>query len=276
MGTAYVVAPGMITSERVALFGNERIQAIYANMPEEDFQQEYETVFADQSTAWITWEEITDSQSALVCHTATSREKDISAAMAAIDALRDDIRRGAVEQVFAGGVDVGRSRNTSELFLVGRSTLDSYPLRLMVTLDNMRFDEQKDVLSYALDTLPIARLLIDRNGLGMNLAENLEAAYPGKVEGVNFTQPQKVLWATDVKMLLTQRRAPLPVDKDLAYQIHSIKRLVSAAKNLIFDTARNEKHHADKFWALALALCAARYETGASVEELAGAFGWRG
>ena len=46
----------------------------------------------------------------------------------------------------------------------------------------------------------------------------------------------------------------LPLDRDLAYQIHSIRRLKTASgtKNK-YDTEGNEKHHADKFWALALA-----------------------
>jgi hypothetical protein len=33
---------------------------------------------------------------------------------------------------------------------------------------------------------------------------------------------------------------------------------VTGSKNLVFDTERNEKHHADKFWAWALALATAR------------------
>ena len=48
----------------------------------------------------------------------------------------------------------------------------------------------------------------------------------------------------------------LPLDRELAYQIHSIKRKVTAAKNLTFDTERNEQHHADKFWAWALGIWA--------------------
>ncbi len=59
-------------------------------------------------------------------------------------------------------------------------------------------------------------------------------------------------------MLMQKRKVPLPIDRDMAYQIHSIKRLVTPSKNLVFDTERNEKHHADKFWALALALNAAK------------------
>jgi phage FluMu gp28-like protein len=84
------LALALTTFERVNLFGNERIQAIYANMPEEDFQQEYECTFVDESTAWITWEEIQDVQSPeLICLMATSREKEIDAATTAIDEALD-------------------------------------------------------------------------------------------------------------------------------------------------------------------------------------------
>lgn len=266
------LAPALPTEQRVNLFGSERIQAIFANMPLEDFQQEYECAFNDATTSWITWEEIAANQAPISCQVATVREKNVDGAFSAIDALRADIQSSRCENVLAAGVDVGRTRNTSELFLVGQSTTDTYPLRLMVTMDNMEFDDQKAILAYALDMLPISKMFIDRNGIGMNLAEDLERQYPIKVEGQQFTQPSKVLWATDAKMLIQQKRTPLPVHKDLAYQIHSVKRIVSAAKNMIFDTDRNEKHHADKFWAWALALAAANAESGMSNDEFLNLF----
>lgn len=252
------LAPAMPTAHRVELFGNERIQAIYANMPEEDFRQEYEGEFVDESTAWITWEEIRTVQDAgLTWVQVTEKGKATDRATQAVDEAARLVATGQIEQVLVGGLDVGRTRNTSELFLVGLSTVGSYPLRLAVTLDGMEFDDQQAVVAYALNTLPVAKLLIDQNGIGRNLAENLTRRYGGKVEGVNFTNATKTLWATDAKMLIQQRKTPLPVDRDIAYQVHSIKRIITAARNLVFDTATNEKHHADKFWAWALALAAA-------------------
>jgi phage FluMu gp28-like protein len=87
--------------------------------------------------------------------------------------------------------------------------------------------------------------------------KNLSKRFPVKAEGVDFTNATKQLWATDSKMLFQQHKVPIPVDRELAYQIHSIKKMVSPSKNLIFDTARNEKHHADKFWGHSLGLAAA-------------------
>lgn len=254
------MAPALTTFQRVEMFGNDRIKAIYANMPEEDFQQEYECVFVDESTAWITWEEIKDAQdAALVCLLATCKDREISAATDAIDAAVEAIDKFQIERVLVGGLDIGRTRNATELFFVGLNhQLGSLPLRLAITLEGMDFDHQRDVVAYALDKLPIAGLLIDQNGIGRNLAETLEKLYPGKVAGVDFTNPSKLLWATDAKTLIQQRKTPLPVDRDIAYQIHSIKKMVTGSKNLVFDTDRNEKHHADKFWAWALALATAR------------------
>lgn len=253
------LAPGMPTAHRVEVFGNDRIKAIYANMPEDDFRQEYEGEFVDESTAWITWEEIrTAQESELVCF--LSRDVGgVERAREAIDELFEAMRAGLVERLFAAGYDVGRTRNTSELFLVGVSTtLSRLPLRLAVTLDNCEFNDQLEILKYAMERLPIMRLLIDRNGIGLNLAENMERAFPVKVEGVNFTNASKTAWATEGKMLIQQHKTPLPVDRDIAYQIHSIKRSVTAAKNNVFDTDRSEKHHADKFWAWVLALWAVK------------------
>lgn len=250
-------APALPTAERVERFGNERIQTIFSNMPLEDFQQEFETLFVDETSAWISWDEIKTAQdSEMRCLFATCRGTDVTAAFDAIDTLGLLVASAVVEVVYAAGVDVGRTRNTTELYLVGLSTLRSYPLRLAVTMDAMPFDEQFSIIAHALDRLPVVKMLIDRNGIGRNLAENLQDAFGGKAIGVDFTNETKRLWATDAKMLIQKGKTPLPVDRDIAYQIHSIKRLVTANRNLIFDTERNEKHHADKFWAWALALSA--------------------
>lgn len=253
------LAPAMETAARVDLFGNDRIKAIYANMPLEDFQQEYECEFVDESTAWITWEEIKRNQdAALTCFIASGRDNTLDKVLSAIDTTASAVSSGAIERVLSIGVDVGRTRNTTEIFALGETTTKTYPLRMMLTLDNVEFDGQFDVLSKALATLPIKKALIDQNGIGRNLAENAAKAFPGKAEGVDFTNATKALWATDAKMLIQQNKTPLPVTRDLAYQIHSIKRRVTATKNVTYDTETNEKHHADKFWAWALGLSAAQ------------------
>lgn len=255
---ATVAAPTLSTADRVARFGTERIQVIYANMPEDDFRQEYECDFVDESVAWVTWAEIQAVQDKdLLTGKAECAGKAIGAAFGVIDELAESVRQGKIERVLAGGVDVGRQHDTTELYLVGQTTTGHYPLRGMVTLSAVEYDDQYSVLAYALKTLPVAKLLIDQTGLGNNLAENLAKAFPAKAEGVTFTGPNKALWATDAKMLIQQRKTPLPADRDLAYQIHSIKRATTSGKQMSFDVGASEKHHADKWWAWVLALAAA-------------------
>jgi phage FluMu gp28-like protein len=252
---ALALAPSLLTAQRVAQFGNERIQALYANMPEEDFQQEYECLFVDETTAWIPWSEIRAAQDQdLACWSATARASLTPEIMQAIYGLVEAVRRGDVEPAFAAGVDIGRTRNTTEIFLVGLSTVGSYPLRLAITLDAISFDDQLEIILLVLKYLPVYIMLIDQTGLGRNLAENAASRHPIKVQPVDFTNASKLVWATDAKTLIQGGRTPIPVDRELAYQIHSIKKLITASRNLVFDTATNEKHHADKFWAWALAL----------------------
>ncbi len=261
------MAPFMRSAERVEMFGKDRIKAIFANLPVEDFQQEYECEFVDETTAWITWAEITANQATdkdgndkLLCLKAECRDSEIDAALQRIEDLADEIEAGRVEPVLALGGDIGRTRMSSEFFLVGLNSLGSFPLRLMITLNNCSFEQQEAVLRKIFTVLPVVGGEIDKNGLGMQLVENMAREFPFKVRGAQFTNETKKLWATDAKMLAQKRLVPIPVNRDLAYQIHSIKKIVSPSKNLIFDTDRNEKHHADKFWAWALALSAARRE----------------
>ena len=263
------LAPAMPTAHRVELFGNERIQAIYANMPEEDFQQEYECIYVDESTAWITWEEIkAAADPMLTCYFAEARTALTPEIGESIDKLAGAIKADKVERTYAVGVDIGRTRNTTEIFAVGLGTANVYPLRLCITLDNMEFDDQLSILMQVMDSLPVVAMLIDQNGLGRNLAENAAKRHPVKIQPVAFTNETKREWATSAKQLIQQHRTPIPVDRDLHYQIHSIKKLITASRNLVFDTERNEKHHADKFWAWALALSGAHHPTPTTLQIL--------
>lgn len=251
--TARSIAPQLDTKERVERFATDRLKMIFRNSILEDFQQEYEAEYVDETTAWITWAEIqANSHPELKCVTSDDT-KTIENALIAIAKFQGMIQRGEVESVFTSGVDIGRKINATEIGLTGKSTVDQYPLRLMITLNNCDFDNQTTVINKVLE-LPISKMLIDKTGMGIQLAEHFERRFPSKVEGAQFTNQSKEFWATNVKMLFQQNKVPIPQHKDLGYQIHSIKKKITAAGNFVFDTEKNEKHHADKFWMLALCL----------------------
>ncbi len=254
-------APKVPTRERVAEFGTVRLLAIYENMPLEDFQQEYECDWTDESVAWITWDEIKRNQvdASLELHPheiVYGDESNMHEVFEAIDRAARHVQEGNFESQLAGGMDVGRRKNLSEIVVVGTDSSGSetvYPYRLGISLDRIEFNDQEAVVDRILQLLPIDRFLIDDMGLGMQLAENLEGRWPTKAEGIHFTNENKAEMAVELKIRFQNALAPIPMDRNLAYQVHSIKRRVTSGKRLVYDTEANERHHADKFWALALA-----------------------
>ena len=255
--TARQIAGAMQTHERVYAFGMPALIEIFENMFLEDFQQEYECAWVDEATAWIPWEVILRNQQAdLKWWHARSVEEAHNMALE----VQKAIPVGEVELGFCGGIDVGRTHNLSEFIMLGKTTNGQLPLRFMVSLDRVEFEEQKNCFREIIQRLPFSQVLVDRNGIGMQLAEDLERE-TGRAQGVDFTNVTKEVWAVEARVQAEKANTPLPMDRDLAYQIHSIKKKVSAAKHNVFDTERNEKHHADKFWAWALAVYAGKSET---------------
>ena len=83
--------------------------------------------------------------------------------------------------------------------------------------------------------------------------ERLHKKFGDKIEGVYFTPQMKEQLAIDVKRGLEQHEFALENNKDFHAQIHSIKRMDAIGKYFRYDAERNEKGHADSFWAWALA-----------------------
>lgn len=247
--------------EMVERYGNERIRLLSANMALDDFQQEYCCVYVDEAASYFTWDLIRANQDDTLLHwhvKNTSDPEQLATDTAnAIHLMREAISTGRLENVLVGGVDVGRKKHLTEIVLCG-IVGDEIPVRLMVSLDRVPFAVQEKCIRQVLGALPVKALLIDQNGLGMQLAENL--AEDTCAEEATFTNATKALWATELRIQMEKGHVPIPCDRDLAYQIHSVKKNVTAAKNVVFDTERNEKHHADKAWALALAVWGAREE----------------
>ena len=262
------LAPAMLTEERVRAFGSPRVIEIFDNLPLEDFQQEYECAWLDEQLSWISWDEIKRNQvDAQAGQLLSWHANGLEAALAVIDEIAAAIQADRIERVLAGGMDIGRKRDLTEIVFVGKSTSNSLPYRLGISLSGVEFDDQKAVAAKALRVLPVTQLLIDQNGIGMQLAENLHKEFGDKAQGVDFTNPNKELWAVELKLRMQRAQVPIPLDRELSYQIHSIKKKVTAAKNAVFDAERNEHGHADKFWALALAVWAAAGHMGhASVD----------
>ena len=230
-------APRMSTEERVRAFGTPGLQDQFDALAIEDFQQEFELDFCDESTSFFPFELL------LPCTT---------------DALETYTDYQAFPASFKGrltaGFDVGRHRDLSELVIV-EEVGGVHHLRLWRSYDKVPFAEQEADLDRMLRTLPIARLSIDQGGIGMHLAENLSRRHGPVVSPETFTNASKEIWCNDFKILMQRRAVVLPRDRELVAQIHSIRKSLTPSGKVSFEAPRSARGgHADRFWALVLAV----------------------
>lgn len=239
---AAIEAPAMTSEERVERFGKPPIVEQFESLALEDFQQELELAFCDDSYSFYPYDLI------LPC---TSEDTALAADV-------EDV--GRVQGRLVAGFDVGRTRDRSELALFDEAG-GRFTCRLLRTFSDVPFAEQEAVLRRMLEALPIARLSIDQSGIGMHLAENLGRDYPQVVPEV-FANESKERWATGFKILLQRHEVVLPRNRDLVSQIHSIKKRVLPSGKVTFDAERTTRGgHADRFWAVVLA-CQRERERG--------------
>ncbi len=164
---AAVDAPALPTEERVSRFGRQEIVEQFDSLPLDDFQQEFEGRFVDESYSFFSYELI------LPCTHA-----DVVLCDDFTDFPFPDGR-------LVAGFDVGRTHDRSEL-AVFEEIGGRFHCRLLRRYDQVPFAEQEADLRRMLQALPVARLSVDRSGIGMNLAENLSRDYP-QVGGEAFS-----------------------------------------------------------------------------------------
>lgn len=252
-------APLMTTEERVYKYGTEALKDIFDAMLLEDFQEEFELIPQADVTSYISIEDI------LACTNPQLKVYDD------FEELKKNLRGPLYS-----GFDVGRRRHPSVLFVLERLE-DKLYQRLMQTFAGQSFEAQKAQLREFIEVDQPVRLCIDETGIGMNLAEDLWREFPGIVEGINFAErietelpavrgerPKakqrkttvaiKERLASNVKVLFEGRGITIYADRRLVGQIHSVKRITGLGGYVRYDTDKNAKHHADMFWALALAV----------------------
>ena len=243
--TAEAEASAMDTDERVERFARPSLADIFRSLDVSEFQQEYELAFLDESQTYFPYD--------LIFGCTADELRPCEGVEKLLEATKGDLY---------AGFDVGRTRNTSELVVLERK-----PKRLVYrygrSFDRSRFQEQEASLRKMLiRSRRFKRLCIDRHGIGMNLAENLRTEFRSRVEGVALIGQIKETLAVDLHIVFENEEVSIPRDRELISQVHSIKKTATDAGYSRYDTEKNEKHHADRFWALALAVHAAGIARG--------------
>jgi phage FluMu gp28-like protein len=208
---------------------------------EDDWLQEYCCEFLDENSAFLTYELI-------------------------IPCENEDVTTPALPENFVPvgdlylGMDIGRKKDLSVIWLLEKLG-DIFYTRAAHEIAKTPFRTQKEIL-YGYLTLPrLVRACIDCTGIGANLAEDARTDFgQSRVEEVTFTGASKEQMAIRLRQKFEDKGVRIPAQSAIRNDLHSVKKIVTAANNIRYDADRNENGHADRFWALALALHAGQTE----------------
>lgn len=212
----------------------------------EAWAQEYECDFLDESMAWLPYHLIESAYSSQ----ATS-EIPLGYAPAG--------------EVYLG-MDVARKRDLTVYWAVEEAG-EEYITRAVKSLHQATYESQEDAFD---GFMPLCtRGCIDANGVGSQLAERAEKRWPSMAEGVSLNGQVPAIIATRIKDCFERGVIKIPNDPEIRKDLHMVRRTVTAAGNVRFEAPRTKDGHADRFWALGLALHAAD-KTAASAWSWAG------
>jgi phage FluMu gp28-like protein len=154
------------------------------------------------------------------------------------------------------GFDVGRRRDLSVLWVV-RRVGDVWTTVMVRELDQVNYTAQEGLLNVLMANRAVKRLCIDSTGIGDMLAERLRGRWGHRVEPVHFTAPVKSELAMPLLRLFQDKLVRVPALDAVREDLHSVRKIVTAANNVRLDATREDGGHGDRFWALALAYHAA-------------------
>ena len=209
---------------------------------DEAWAREYELSWLDESTAWLSYDLI---------------------------ARAEDDHAGEPSAYGGGacylGVDIGRRHDlwaAAALEMVG----DVLWLRELAVLRGASFAEQDAELERMMKNYDIRRAAMDETGLGLKPVEDAKARHGAwKVEGVTFTGQMKHHMAALAKRAFEEKQIRIPVDDSLRRDLHKLRKSVTATGAPRFDAASGRDGHADRAWALFLAIYAAS-QGGVAIE----------
>lgn len=165
---------------------------------------------------------------------------------------------------FAGkiycGVDIGRKKDLTVLWVL-ELLGDVLYTRAVIPMEKMRKSEQEAILY---PWFAIAdRVCIDATGLGIGWADDAQDKFGSyRVEGVTFTGQVKEALAYPLKGAMEDRKLRIPDDPQIRADLRKVQKVTTAAGNIRFVAESTPDGHADRFWALALAIHAAEQTPG--------------
>ncbi len=216
------------------------IETLRAGLADADaWAQEYELHWLDEASAWLPY--------------------DLIAACESADAGTPDMYSGGHAYI---GMDIARRQDLT-VIAAGEVVGDVLWLRALRTLRRASFAAQRQALREMVAAYRPLRICMDQTGMGEAVVEQAQADHGrSRVEGVLFSGAAKQHLAALLKEAMEDRRLRIPAgDAALRADLHSLRRVTTPAGNVRFDVDAAEsaasRSHADRAWALALAVYAA-------------------
>jgi phage FluMu gp28-like protein len=165
------------------------------------------------------------------------------------------------------GVDVGRKNDLTVIWII-EPVAGVNLTRKVICMQNKKFGAQESELYKWLALSQTRRCCIDETGLGMQFAERaIEKFGAYRVEAVRFTGPVKEELAYPVRAAFEDKSVKIPRDDKIRADLRGIKKTTTAAGNIRFEADSGPGGHSDRFWALALAMHAAKGTVVAAAAE---------
>ncbi|GAO70993.1 MULTISPECIES: terminase large subunit domain-containing protein [Comamonas] len=150
------------------------------------------------------------------------------------------------------GVDIGRKKDLTVLWVVEQLG-DVFYTRHVETMEKMRKSDQEKILWpwFAI----CDRVCIDSTGLGIGWTDDAQDKFgEHRIEGVSFTGQVKEALAYPLKGAMEDRKIRIPEDPKIRADLRKVQKVTTSAGNIRFVAESTPDGHADRFWALALAL----------------------
>ena len=198
--------------------------------------QEYELQWLDEASAWLSYELIDEVEA---------------------DGAGDPT--GYQGGPCFVGVDIA-ARHDLFVIVVLEAVGDVLWLRELIARQRIPFAEQDALLAAVFARYRVTRCCMDQTGMGEKPAEDAIRRHGRtRIEGVLFTAAAKLELATVGKEAFEDRKLRLPVgDAALRADLHKLQRITSPTGAPRFVADSDASGHADRAWALFLALSAAR------------------
>jgi phage FluMu gp28-like protein len=197
--------------------------------------QEYELQWLDEASAWLSYELI-------------DRCEDVDAG------LPDAYSYGPC---FVG-VDIGVRHDLFVIWVL-EAVGDVLWTREIIARQRVPFTEQDALLADCFCRYRVVRCCMDQSSIGEKPVEDAQIRHGRyRVEGVLFTGASKLTLATTGKEAFEDRKVRIPKGaREIREDLHKLKKVTSPTGAPRFIAERDSDGHADRAWALFLALYAA-------------------